>query len=100
NQRFRNANVRLEFSAEFVSRLLPEAEARDQDVSETILGVPNRGTSRTTTRLFFRTAKNRQRLQLELGAAGDIDSWTTAESGPARFSHEGRARFSAQRRLR
>jgi hypothetical protein len=100
NERFRNANVRLEFSAELISRLLPEAAPREQAIEETILGVPNRGHSRTTTRLFFRTANERGRLGLELFAAGDVDSWTTAESGPARFHHEGRAQFSARRRLR
>ncbi|MDZ4778925.1 MAG: hypothetical protein SGJ19_01575 [Planctomycetia bacterium] len=100
NERFRNANVRLEFSAELISRLLPESAPREQAVEETILGVPNRGHSRTTTRLFFRTANERGRLGLELFAAGDVDSWTTAESGPARFHNAGRAQFSARRRLR
>lgn len=100
NERFRNANLRLEFSADFISRLLPEAEPREQAVRETILGVPNRGHSRTTTRLHVRTANQRGRLGLELHATGDIDSWTTAESGPALFRHEGRARFTARRRLR
>jgi hypothetical protein len=100
NQRYRNANVRLEFTADLISRLLPESEPRDQAVSETILGVPNRGHSRTTTRLSFRTAENRRRLHMELLANGDIDSWTTASSGPARFRNEGRANFSARRRLR
>lgn len=100
NQRFRNANVRLEFTADLISRLLPESEPREQEVAETILGVANRGHSRTTTRLFFRTGEDRRRLHLELLADGDIDSWTTASSGPARFQNEGRANFSARRRLR
>lgn len=100
NQRFRNANIRLEFTADLISRLLPEGTPREQDVAETILGVPNRGRSLTTTRLFFRTRDDRRRLHLELLAHGDIDSWTTATSGPARFQNEGRANFSAWRRLR
>ncbi len=100
NERFRNANIRVEFAAELISRLLPESEPREQAVHEMILGVPSRGHSRTTTRLFFRTANERGRLGLELFAAGDVDSWTTATSGPAQFRHEGRAQFSARRRLR
>jgi hypothetical protein len=87
NERFRNANVRLEFSAELITRLLPESAPREQAVEETILGVPNRGHSRTTTRLFFRTANQRGRLGLELVAAGDVD--TDLARGPP-FHHEGR----------
>lgn len=98
-QHYRNANLRVAVSAELLNRLLPKGQPRSEPVQETILGLPTRGWSRTSTDLSVRLVPDEHRLRLELEARGVVFSRTGTTSGPVTVYSDGDSSFIARKEL-
>jgi len=94
-ENYRNYNLRLSLSQEFVNRLLPAPAPKPGLVQETILGVPVRGRQTTYTRLSTSFATDADRLALLLFAQGEIDTNTRSTQGPATLLTVGQSTFRA-----
>lgn len=96
DQHYRNCNVRISLHRDLLQRLLPEPREQQTPVRETVLGVPVRGRSHTTTDLALRLLPDEHRLRWSLEVQGRVTSWTSSQAGPARFRHRGNAWFLAE----
>ncbi len=90
---YRNANVRIAFTAALLDQLLPEQQASNEPVAETILGEPVQGQSTTAARLMVQLLPDPQLWRFNLVAAGTVDSLTSTTHGPVTFVNQGTARF-------
>ena len=90
---YRNANVRIAVSGDFLNRILPQPDAETDRVVDTVVGVPVRGHSTTSTQLHLRLLPHASQLRFGLEALGDVDSFTRATSGPVTFHNAGDASF-------
>jgi len=95
DRNYRNANVRISLSAEFLQRFLPPRQAFDAPVRDHILGAAVRGRSYTTTDLSLVPVPDGGRWRVNLLAHGSILTQTRACSGPATFHNNGHAEFQA-----
>ncbi|GEM_PF-5814371 len=91
-----NTNLRLAVHHRLLAQLVPQAPPRWQRVYDTILGIPVRGRSWTTTRVDVRTLPG-QGARLVITARGLVRSWTQASQGLVTTHERTVARFSAQR---
>ncbi len=91
-----NTNVRLAVHNRLLAQLVPQAPPRWQRVYETILGIPVRGRSWTTTRVDVRTLPG-PGARLVITARGLVRSWTQASQGLVTTHERTVARFTARR---
>ncbi len=96
---YRNANIRVAVSGEFINRMLPAVEAIDEPVDDHILGTPVTGRSTTMGRLFVELVPDKLRWRLGLVARGNIDSETWSEKGPVTLFTNGATRYQARKLL-
>ncbi len=96
---YRNANLRIAVTDDLMNRLMPDRRPQDAAVSETILGAPVRGRSRTTTDLSVRLLPEAQRVRLALEVTGKVSSVTSSNRGPATFYNNSTARYIARKPL-
>jgi hypothetical protein len=96
---YRNANVRVAISSQFINRLLPEMEPIDEDVNDHILGTPVSGRSRTLNRLFVELIPDRLRWRMGLVARGQVDSETRAEKGSVTLFSSGATMYRVRKLL-
>ena len=99
NAYYRNANVRLSVSGDFVNSLLPDLGEMEEPVNDVLLGSRIRGQSRVSTRLRVVLLPDRLRWRLGLEAHGEIDSRTSTKHGPAKFYNVGRGQYLARKLL-
>jgi hypothetical protein len=94
---YRNANLRVAISAELLNRLMPPRPLQYAPVRETVLGLPVRGDSLTSTEVAVRPLPDPDRLRIALEISGEVASQTSSTSGPATFYNRGRATYTARK---
>jgi len=94
---YRGANLRLAVAAELLNRLVPTQPPVEAPVRDRILGVPTRGTSKTTAELGVRLIPDPRYLRFALEAKGLVFARTTSKSGPATFYSRSDSRFLARK---
>jgi hypothetical protein len=98
NAYYRNANVRVALTADFVNRLLPQ-QTQVEAVEDVVQGAWVSGRSHTNTRLKLTLLPDKHRWNMGLEAVGEVASNTSSSKGPARFYQDGRSFFRARKRL-
>lgn len=99
NSHYRNANLRISISEVLLNRLLPKQESMEEPVNDRIAGARIFGRSRTSTDLRVVLIPDQSRWRVGLEAFGEVDSRTSANSGPATFFNQGRSRYQARKML-
>ncbi len=94
---YRNANMRVAVAGILINRFVPQPEATNMAIADTIIGVPVRGRSTTWTQLSVKLIPDPKRVRLGLEATGIVASDTTSSSGPATFYNNGTSRFLCQK---
>ncbi len=98
NAHYRNANVRVAISADFLNRVLPQMTQYDR-VTDNIQGAAVQGESHTATRLRIILFPDRWRWRMGLEARGEVNSSTSSTKGPATFYQDGYSQFRARKLL-
>ncbi len=96
---YRNANLRVAVTEEFLGRLMPDQEPEYAPVRETVLGNPVRGRSLTSTRVGVRMLPDPNRVRLALEITGEVASLTSSTSGPATFFNNSMSTYTARKPL-
>lgn len=96
---YRNANLRLTFTADLVNRFLPPQQPRTIAVNDMMMGLPTRGWSRTHTDVHVRFLPDPSRVRMALEAHGKIFSQTYTVSGPVTAHSEADSSFYAAKEL-
>lgn len=99
NTHFRNANVRVALTADFLNRLLPDPQSYQENVSGSIAGANVSGTSHTVNRLQVVLHPDNETWHIGLEAHGEVASDTAASKGPATFYNQGFSRYYARKLL-
>lgn len=95
NDYYRNANLRLAISDEFLQRMLPSPEPQQRPVRSRVLNADVHGTSHTETQLALQLVPDHQAWRLRLQGTGTVESATRSQRGPVALYNRGRARFEA-----
>ncbi|TVP96031.1 MAG: hypothetical protein EA381_17825 [Planctomycetaceae bacterium] len=90
---YRNANVRVSVSDQWLQRMLPEVDARVQPVRQRILGSDVRGHSRIRSTVAVRFVPSPDSWKLHLESTGDVISDTASRSGPVSIRSGSQAGF-------
>jgi hypothetical protein len=90
---YRNANLRIAASSEFINRLLPPEQNESGEINGRIRGVPIWGDSWTKTRLYSRLIPDPHRIRIGMEAWGNTFSDTVASSGRVYLYNEGETAF-------
>jgi len=96
---YRNANVRVAMTSEFLNRLIPQVDQVEAPVSDQIFGARVMGSSVATTRLHIRLVPDNGRARIQLEASGQVRSRTRSFRGPVVFFSDGRSTYHAQKVL-
>jgi hypothetical protein len=94
---YRNANLRIAVTDEFLNHCLPQQPLVRSRIDDRILGAKVRGESATSTRLHIRLLPGQGRLRVGLQAMGLVQSTTASSSGPAVFHSLGRTQYVAEK---
>ncbi|HEY5312124.1 MAG TPA: hypothetical protein VIK18_06375, partial [Pirellulales bacterium] len=79
---YRNANVRISLSPEFLNRLVPPQQPRLARVKDLFMGHPTEGWSETDTRVGFRLIPDARRLHVAIEARGQTHAEADTTNGP------------------
>jgi hypothetical protein len=90
---YRNANVRLVVTRTLIDRLLPPIPPAADPVNDTIVGIPTRGLSTTSTRLAVRLFPAEEQIRVGIEASGIVDSQTASTSGPVTVHSTGESTY-------
>ncbi len=96
---YRNANLRVAVSPELLNRLIPKRDPEYASVDETMLGLPVRGQSLTSTKVAVRLLPDPARVLLALEVTGQVSSLTASTSGPATFINDSSSMYTARKPL-
>jgi len=96
---YRNANLRVAISEQFLDRLVPKTHAASMPVNDRVLGYPVKGTSTTSTTIDVRLVPDPRRLRLALEANGTIHATTTSTSGPATVFNQSESHYFARKMM-
>jgi len=100
NQHYRNANVRLSVSENFLNRLMPRGQVTTQPVQQKILGADTRGASRAKTDLAVDLIPDPEAWRFRIKLEGLINSNTQSSRNGATFVNSGSAKVQTYRELR
>jgi hypothetical protein len=96
---YRNANLRLAVSAELINRLVPKRDLEYAPVYDTVLGLPVRGESLTSSDLAIRMLPDPSRVRMAVEITGEVASLTSSTSGPATFITDSDSTYVARKPL-
>ena len=96
---YRNANLRLAVSEEFINRMMPKQSIMEKPVRQNILGADTRGTSKVLTKLRVDFIKDASALKLALYLEGDISSKTKSSRQGVTFHNSSIANVNAVREV-
>lgn len=82
DRHYRNANIRLSVSDQWINRLVPEVEARVQPVRQRILGADVRGQSQIRSTVAIRLVPSPHSWKFQLETVGSVVSNTASRNGP------------------
>jgi hypothetical protein len=97
NRNYRNGNVRVAVSDEFINRMIPPQEPRVAPVRDTIAGAAVRGRSRTDTTLHLRLLPDPTVWRFGLEVQGTVNSQTYSDIGAARVRNASRMQYEARK---
>lgn len=100
NNHYRNANLRLNISREFLERFMPSADVEIRPVRQRILGADTRGDSTVQTDLNVTFIPDDTAWNIAVGVAGDLYSNTRSSKGPATFHNTSTAQILSGRYVR
>ncbi|MGW8255984.1 MAG: hypothetical protein ACWGMZ_00710, partial [Thermoguttaceae bacterium] len=96
---YRNANLRVCLSQDFLNRLIPEQDMELAPVRETVLGLPVRGQSLTSREVALRLIPDPTHVRLALEVTGEVAAMTSSTSGPATFFDDSNSLYAATKPL-
>ena len=96
---YRNANLRISLSEDMVNRLVPEQNMELAPVRDTVLGLPVRGQSLTSTDVTVRLIPDPTHVRLALEVTGEVVAMTSSTSGPATFYNDSDSLYAARKPL-
>ena len=96
---YRNANLRIAVSEEFVNRMLPAQSTIQKPVKQNILGADTRGASEIQTKLHVDFIKDPSALKIALNLDGDISSRTQSSRHGATFYNSSIANVNTVREV-
>ena len=96
---YRNANLRIAVSEEFINRMMPGQTTIQKPVRQTILGADTRGASDIQTKLRVDFIKDPEALKIALNLDGDISSRTQSSRHGATFHNSSIANVNAVREI-
>ncbi|MCA9186141.1 MAG: hypothetical protein R3E01_32115 [Pirellulaceae bacterium] len=94
---YRNANVRLSVSEDFINRIMPNEQDYTQPVADTLMGAEVRGNSRAMARVRVRLLPDARRLRMRLEASGTVRADTHARKGPVTLFNRGLSHYFAEK---
>ena len=97
---YRNANVRMAISEEFINRLLPVNKTLERPVRQNVLGAETQGNSNANTSLHVKLIPDSAAWNLNLELDGKIQSQTRSSRGPATFFNSSTASVTSSRSIR
>lgn len=97
---YRNANLRLAVSEDFINRMMPAPALTEKPVRQNILGADTRGHSQVATRLKTDFVADESAWNIELKLDGDIASNTKSSRHGAAFYNASVASVQAIRSIR
>ena len=97
---YRNANLRLAVSEDFINRMMPSANVTEKPIRQNILGADTRGSSQIVTNLKADFQPDDKAWKIALSLNGDINSDTKSSRQGATFYNASIASVSAIRDLR
>lgn len=96
---YRNANLRLSLSKDFLQLWLPEPTTRTEPVADHIVGTPVRGRAHVSTNTSIELIPDADMWRIALQSEGSIDSFTTARRGVVSVASRGNSSFQAGQQL-
>lgn len=96
-QNYRNANVRVALTAEFINRLVARRREENRYVRDRIAGTPVQGQSHTISRSRVSLQPAQGYWHLNVETQGVVESDTLANGGPARLRTFGATDFVARK---
>ena len=96
---YRNANLRLAVSEEFINRIMPKQTVIEKPVRQSILGADTRGSSQVITKLKVDFLQDVNSLKVALNLEGEINSKTQSSRQGATFYNSSIANVNAVREL-
>lgn len=96
---YRNANVRVALSEDFLTRLMPEREPQCEYVNDEVMGRPVRGRSVTSANVGVKLIPDPHRLRLALQVEGLVSALTTSTAGPATFYNDSESIYRARKEI-
>jgi hypothetical protein len=96
---YRNANLRISLSEDFLNRFVPTREPETAPVNDVVLGHPVRGWSSTKTDIGFRLIPDPNRVRMALETRGQVFSQTVTKSGPVKVRTDADSVFLASKEV-
>jgi len=96
---YRNANLRLAVSEDFINRMMPKQTLIEKPVRQSILGADTRGASQVLTKLKVDFIRDPSALKIALNLDGDISSKTKSSRQGATFYNTSIANVNAVREV-
>ncbi len=96
---YRNANLRISLSKEFLELWLPQQSSRREQVADRIVGTPVRGRADVTTTPGLQFIPNAEAWQVVLQAEGSVVSSTMARRGNVVVTSSGNSHYEASQQL-
>jgi len=100
NSHYRNANIRIAVSEDFVNRMLPQQKVTQKPVRQTILGAQTRGASQIATQLKINFEPDPKAWRVSISLNGNINSDTRSSRNGATFYNSSKAHVEAAREVR
>lgn len=100
NSHYRNANIRIAVSEDFLNRMLTQQIVTQKPVRQTILGAQTRGASQIATQLKINFEPDPKAWRVSINLNGDINSDTRSSRNGATFYNSSRAHVEAAREVR
>ncbi len=97
NRNYRNANMRVAFSADLMNRMIPPQETKTEPVRSRIVGAEVSGRSQTDTQVQVRLIPDPAVWRIGLEATGNINSHTVSETWPARVRNRSQMEYEARK---
>ncbi|MDO4550307.1 MAG: hypothetical protein Q4C96_03550 [Planctomycetia bacterium] len=91
---YRNANIRLEISSEFLNRLVPQRGPETMTINEYILNRPVYGRGVTSTNIQVQMIPDPQRFRLGFMVEGSVESSTVSQASMVRVANNSEANFN------
>ena len=94
---YRNANLRVALTENLLNRLIPTPPKELAPVRDTVLGIPVRGQSLTSSDVAIRLIPDPTHVRLALEVTGEVAAMTSSTAGPATFINDSNSLYAARK---